>query len=66
MALSTEDKYPNIKFLITTRLEAGMQKLHTGLKNYIRLLPFNQSQVNEFFTRYGTPQYNFEKIAAMD
>ncbi len=62
--LSTEDKYPNIKFLITTRLEAGMQKLHTGLKNYIRLLPFNPSQVNEFFRLYGTPQYSFEKISS--
>ncbi len=62
--LATEDKYPNIKFLITTRLEAGVQKLHTGLKSYIRLLPFNQSQVNEFFTHYGTPQYSFEKISS--
>src|SRR6476646_4619189 len=62
--LCTEDKYPNIKFLITTRLEAGMQKLHTGLKDYIRLLPFKESQVNEFFTRYGIPQYSFEKIGS--
>jgi hypothetical protein len=60
--LTTEDKYPNIKFLITTRLEAGIQNLHTGLKKYIRLLPFNQSQVTEFFTRYGMPQYSFEKL----
>jgi hypothetical protein len=63
-SLSTEDRYPNIKFLITTRLEAGLQKLHTGLKNYIRLLPFSKSQVNEFFTRYGTPHYSFEKISS--
>jgi len=63
-SLSTEDKYPNIKFLITTRLEAGFQKLHTGLKNYIRLLPFNESQVNEFFTEYGTPQYSFKTISS--
>jgi hypothetical protein len=41
-----------------------LQKLHTGLENYIRLLPFSKSQVNKFFTRYGTPQYSFEKISS--
>jgi hypothetical protein len=63
-SLSTEDTYPNIKFLITNRLEAGLQRLHTGLENYIRLLPFNESQVNKFFTRYKTHQYSYEKISS--
>jgi hypothetical protein len=43
--------YPNIKVIITTRLKAGW----TGLfdtEEYVRLFPFDTSQIDEFFFRY--------------
>jgi NACHT domain-containing protein len=47
--LETKRKdYPNIKVIITTRLEAGVPK-DLLISTYIRLLPFTEEQVNEFF-----------------
>ena len=46
--------YPNLKCIITTRLTLGMPS-NLGLPEfgtYIRLLPFNQDQVDEFLTKY--------------
>jgi uncharacterized protein YjbI with pentapeptide repeats len=49
-----EKEFPNMKIIITTRLEAGLpQKL--GISSYIRLLPFNEQQVTKFFEKYGLP-----------
>ena len=60
-ALRKQNKYPNITFVITTRLEANIpQELRTGLKTYIRLLPFSRSQVDDFFRKSKLPQYSFE------
>ncbi len=39
--LSKKYNYPNIHFLITTRLDTEIQQIYPHLKNYIRLLPFN-------------------------
>jgi hypothetical protein len=59
-----EDKhtdYPNMKFMITTRLESGLpMKLNMGF--YIRLLPFNPDQVNEFFMNYGLPHITCKEL----
>jgi uncharacterized protein YjbI with pentapeptide repeats len=50
---------PNMKVIITTRLEAGLpQKL--DMSSYIRLLRFNKEQVTEFFENYGLPDITFD------
>ncbi|MFZ0512289.1 MAG: NACHT domain-containing protein [Candidatus Nitrosopolaris sp.] len=50
---------PNMKVIITTRLEAGLpQKL--DISSYIRLLPFNEKQVTKFFEKYGLPDITFD------
>lgn len=63
-------KYPNIKIILTTRLKAGLPKKFLNIKiddrdnKYIRLLPFSQEQVNEFFEKYFTDEQQvqlFEK-----
>jgi hypothetical protein len=56
------EKYPNIKFVITTRLEATPEDLRAGLKTYIRLLPFSKNQVDDFFRKSKLPQYSFERF----
>ncbi len=46
--------YPNLKCIVTTRLTIGMPS-NLGLPEfgtYVRLLPFNQDQVDDFLTRY--------------
>jgi hypothetical protein len=54
-----ENEFPNMKIIITTRLEAGLpQKL--GISSYIRLLPFNEEQVTKFFEKYGLPAIKFD------
>ena len=53
------ENLPNMKVIITTRLEAGLpQKL--DLSSYIRLLPFNEEQVTRFFVKYGLPDITFD------
>ena len=62
-ALRKKDKYPNIKFVITTRLEANIpHEFITGLSTYIRLLPFSKNQVDDFFRKSTLPQYSFEQF----
>ena len=55
---------------MTTRLKAGLPKKFLNIKiddrdnKYIRLLPFSQEQVNEFFEKYFTDEQQvqlFEK-----
>jgi uncharacterized protein YjbI with pentapeptide repeats len=48
------DKYPNVKAIITTRLEDKVlddQKIKSD--KYVRLLTFTNDQVDEFFKNYG-------------
>lgn len=44
--------YPNCKFLLTTRLNAGLPPLFYS-KKYVRLLSFSSEQVNQFMVNYG-------------
>jgi uncharacterized protein YjbI with pentapeptide repeats len=61
--LKKQDKYPNTKFVITTRLEANIpEDLKIGLKTYIRLLPFSKNQVDDFFRKSNLPEYTFERF----
>jgi hypothetical protein len=53
--------YQNMRFIITTRLEAGIP-LKFGISSYIRLLPFNDDQVDEFFRKYGLPELNHQSL----
>jgi hypothetical protein len=58
-------EYPNMKFIITTRPEAGFpEKLQ--IQSYIRLFPFNEDQVNEFFQKYGMSDLSFKKLRHFD
>jgi uncharacterized protein YjbI with pentapeptide repeats len=46
--------YPNMKFLITTRLQEEVLKTHKIMvENYVRLLQFTKEQLNNFFYKYG-------------
>ena len=47
-------KYPNLKVLITVRLQPDLPSKLPLLKgkNYLRLLPFTEQQVEEFFEHY--------------
>jgi len=55
-----DDQFPRIKFIITTRMESGFpEKLQ--ISDYVRLLPFNEKQVDELFQRYGL-DLKFDKI----
>lgn len=62
LILNLRNEYDKrVKFLITTRLNAGFPtKLH--ISRYIRLLSFTEGQVNEFFRRYGFKGVNYEKL----
>jgi uncharacterized protein YjbI with pentapeptide repeats len=70
--LTSEDKYPNIRFIITTRLEAGTpnallekeDKDQEITSDYIRLLPFSKTQVDEFFChpKFNLPNYNHDNL----
>jgi uncharacterized protein YjbI with pentapeptide repeats len=66
--LRRKDKYPNIKFVITTRLEADIPEdfKTAGLKTYLRLLPFSKNQVDDFFRKSKLPQYSFERFKMYD
>jgi hypothetical protein len=44
--------YPNSKFLLTTRLKAGLPKQFFTNK-YVRLLSFSPEKVDEFISKYG-------------
>ena len=58
--LQSDEAFPNMKYIITTRLEAGIpEKLN--ISHYIRLLPLSRVQVNEFFYKYGL-EFNFYKL----
>ena len=49
---SFRNVYPNMKVLITTTLIPRLPSI-INIDSYVRLLPFTQSQVDEFFTKYG-------------
>jgi hypothetical protein len=44
--------YPNIKFIISTRLESGIPT-RLNLDSYVRILPFSQEQIKDFFIKYS-------------
>ena len=47
-------KYPNIKIIITTRLEDNILSDHRiNVDKYVRLLSFSDSQLSKFFKCYG-------------
>jgi hypothetical protein len=46
-------RFPNRKFIITTRLEAGYPDKLNIKDNYIRLFSFNKEQIEQFFRIYG-------------
>jgi hypothetical protein len=51
--------FPNRKFIITTRLEAGFPDKLTIKESYIRLFSFNKEQIEQFFRIYGLEsEYN--------
>jgi hypothetical protein len=45
--------FPNRKFIITTRLEAGYPDKLDIKESYIRLFSFNEEQIEQFFRIYG-------------
>jgi uncharacterized protein YjbI with pentapeptide repeats len=49
--ISEIKNYPNHKIVLTTRLKAGLPD-ELGFKEYLRLLSFNEEQINEFFKHY--------------
>jgi uncharacterized protein YjbI with pentapeptide repeats len=52
----------NMKVIITTRRKAGIpQALDIG-NRYVRLLPFDKSQINQFFIKYGMSNLQFEDL----
>lgn len=46
--------YPNSKYIITTRLNAGYPE-QLNIFNYVRLLPFSHTQVDEYFRKHKIP-----------
>lgn len=46
--------FVNCKFLLTTRLKAGLPQLFYATK-YVRLLSFSPEQVDKFMRKYGIP-----------
>ncbi len=56
------------KKIVTTRPESGLPFLQTG-ETFVRLLPFDENQVNEFFIRYfetDTPPLNWKMVSRLD
>ncbi len=54
----------NMRLIITTRLQTDFPNI-LGIKEYVRLLPFDPIQVDEFFQKYyfpKTPQIKFQDI----
>jgi len=46
------DEFGNMKFVMTTRMEAGLPaKLQ--INHYVRLLPFSEAQLEKFLRSYG-------------
>ncbi len=45
-------RYPNSKAIITTRLNSNFPEI-LNIDSYVRLLPFDNSQINLFFQKYG-------------
>ena len=60
------EKYKNIKVILTTRLIAGLpDELRNPLnESYIRLLPFEESQVNEYL-RYNKVEITYSLLREM-
>ena len=55
------EEFPNVKVIITTRLEAGLpQELDTS--SYIRLLHFDNDQIDQFFKEYGLSSITFDNL----
>jgi hypothetical protein len=50
--LSKLEKYPNSKAIITTRLNSNIPDI-LNIDSYVRLFPFDNSQINLFFQKYG-------------
>jgi uncharacterized protein YjbI with pentapeptide repeats len=49
---SLRESYPEMKVIITTRMNAGYPR-ELGLTKFIKLLPFTESQIDRFFRKYG-------------
>ncbi len=54
------ERYPFMQIIITTRLAAGIPYKLGNISSYIRLLPFNNKQINAFFQSYGLPEINHQ------
>jgi uncharacterized protein YjbI with pentapeptide repeats len=52
---SYTNNFPNLKVIITTRLEAGFPERLNIKKSYVRLFSFNKEQIQRFFENYGIP-----------
>ena len=49
----------NLKVIITSRLEEGiLPSQGINVREYVRLLPFTEAQIDIFFTRYGVKVHN--------
>jgi hypothetical protein len=53
-------QFPNIKFVITSRMEAGFTQ-GLQIEEYIRLLRFDNQQVEKYLSNYSL-QYKFDEI----
>jgi hypothetical protein len=53
----------NLKQIITTRLEEGFEKMF-GIQKYVRLIPFDRGQVDEFFSasKYNIPDVKYQTL----
>ena len=59
------EHHENVKTIITSRLEPDLpNKLNATGDKYVRLLPFDRSRVNEFFSRskYNIPEVTYESL----
>jgi uncharacterized protein YjbI with pentapeptide repeats len=54
--------YPNVKFIITTRLESGFPTRLNIKDSYVRLFSFDTEQVKQFFKIYGISE-NLDKLS---
>lgn len=55
-------EFPNVKVVITTRLEAELPQRLISLSSYIRLLHFDNDQIDQFFKDYGLSSITFDSL----
>jgi uncharacterized protein YjbI with pentapeptide repeats len=57
------NNYPNCKFLLTSRLNAGLPGAF-NLNKYVRLFSFSEEQVNKFYEKYKIPLHYSDLLEA--